>query len=187
MDVLAFLFSQARRRIGIIVPTVVVSEAHSDTLQITQHPVENGATISDHAYMKPATVTMELGFAGGGSLLDGLDTTKIFDIDTGLSLGESPQVVYQKLQDQQQSRKPLDVITGKRQYKNMLIQSMDVTTDVTKENVLSCKLTLQQVIITETQKVADKANMSGGVSTAGVQNAGTKSPVPVSRVMSPQG
>lgn len=183
MDILAFSFPQSRRRIGIIVPTVVVSEAHSDTLQITQHPVENGAPISDHAYMLPASVTMELGFAGGGSLLDGVDTTKIFDIDTGLSLGESPQVVYQKLQDQQQSRTPLDVITGKRQYKNMLIKSMDVTTNASTENVLSCKLVLQQVIITETQKVTDKANMSNGVSTAGVQNAGTKSPVPVSRAL----
>lgn len=184
MDVLAFLFSEAQRRIGIIVPTVVISEKHNDVLEITQHPVESGAPISDHAYMKPATVTMELGFAGGGSLLDRLDTTKIFDIDTGLSLGESPQVVYQKLQDQQQNRKPFDVITGKRHYKNMLIQTMDVTTDASTENVLSCKLTLQQVIITETQKVTDKANMSNGVSTAGVQNAGTKSPVPVNKALS---
>jgi hypothetical protein len=42
MDILSTLFQQQSRRIGLIVPSVVVSEKHSDTLEITEHPVETG-------------------------------------------------------------------------------------------------------------------------------------------------
>jgi hypothetical protein len=42
MDILS-LFQQQSRRIGLIVPSVVISEKHNDTLEITEHPVEVGA------------------------------------------------------------------------------------------------------------------------------------------------
>ncbi|WP_025122472.1 MULTISPECIES: phage baseplate protein [unclassified Serratia (in: enterobacteria)] len=183
MDILSVLFSQQRRRIGTIVPSVAISEKHNDTLEITEHPVEviAGAAINDNAYKRAAEVTMELGFASGGSLLDDIDTTAIFNADTGLSLGTGPAEVYQQLLDLQADRLPMDVTTGKRQYKNMLIRAIDVTTDRTSENVLMCVLTLKEVIISRTQSVsvADKANMADGVSTSAEQNSGTKSPVPV--------
>jgi hypothetical protein len=181
MGILSVLFSQQRRRIGVIAPSVVISEKHSDALEITEHPVEVGAPVSDHAFKRPSEVTMELGFASGGSLIDGIDTTKMFNIDTGLSLGTSPADVYKKLLALQESRVPFDVITGKRSYKNMLIRAIEVTTDKTSENVLMCVLTLREVIISETHKInaADKADMLFGVSTAPTQNAGTKTLVPV--------
>ena len=81
MDILSTLFHQQSRKIGLIVPSVVVSEKHSDTLEITEHPVEIGAAVADHAYKRPSEVVMEVGFAGGGSLLDFVDTSSI-----GLSL-----------------------------------------------------------------------------------------------------
>lgn len=70
MDFLSTLFQQQTRKIGMIVPSVVVSEKHTDTLEITEHPVEVGAAVADHAYKKPSEVVMEVGFAGGGALLD---------------------------------------------------------------------------------------------------------------------
>ena len=47
MDILSTLFQQQSRRIGLIVPSVVISEKHDDSLEITEHPVEVGAAISD--------------------------------------------------------------------------------------------------------------------------------------------
>ena len=181
MDILSVLFSQQTRKIGAIVPSVAISEKHSDTLEITEHPIEDGAPVSDHAYKRPPEVTMELGFAGGGSLLDGVDTTQMFNLNSGLSLGTSPREIYQQLVALQESRVPFDVTTGKRQYQNMLIKSLDVTTDKVSENVLMCALTLRNVIISRTQSisVADKANMADGASTSAVQNSGTKSAKPV--------
>ncbi|MRT14845.1 hypothetical protein GJV07_21450 [Enterobacteriaceae bacterium RIT711] len=181
MDILSAIFRQQSRRIGLLVPSVVVSEKHSDTLEITEHPVEKPTTdsasgfIADHAYKRPSEVTMECGFAGGGSLLDFVNTSAI-----GLGLGLSPKETYQQLLDLQSSRIPFDVVTGKRTYINMLIRTIDVTTDKTSENVLNCTLTLREVILSETQTTtaASKNDMSEGVSTSGVQNSGTKSPTP---------
>lgn len=181
MDILSAIFRQQSRRIGLLVPSVVVSEKHSDTLEITEHPVEKPTTdsasgfIADHAYKRPSEVTMECGFAGGGSLLDFVDTSAI-----GLGLGLSPKETYQQLLDLQSSRIPFDVVTGKRTYINMLIRAIEVTTDKTSESVLNCTLTLREVILSETQitTAASKNDMSEGVSTSGVQNTGTKSPTP---------
>jgi len=36
---------------------------HTQMLRITQHPIQNAASISDHAYMLPATVVMEIGMS----------------------------------------------------------------------------------------------------------------------------
>ncbi|HED5571390.1 TPA: hypothetical protein R5C98_003031 [Yersinia enterocolitica] len=175
MDILSALFRQQTRKIGLLVPSVIISEKHQDVLEITEHPVEVGAAVNDHAYKRAAEVTMEVGFAGGGSLLDFVDTSTI-----GLSLGKSPEEVYQELRDLQESRQPFDVITGKRKYSNMLIRGIEVTTDKTSENVLMCVLTLREVIMSQTEsiKVADKENMQEGVSTSAMQNTGTKAPAP---------
>ena len=180
MDILSTLFHQKSRRIGLIIPDVVISEKHSDTLEITEHPVEKPTSagtgsVSDHAYRRPSEVTMEVGFAGGGSLLDFADTSAL-----GLRLGLSPSETYAQILDIQRSRVPFDVVTGKRLYNNMLIRAIEVTTDRTSENVLMAVLTLREVIITQTQTitVADKADMKDGASTSAVINTGSKSPKP---------
>ncbi|QDW33784.1 hypothetical protein FFE93_012400 [Yersinia sp. KBS0713] len=178
MDILSAIFRQQTRKIGLLVPSVIISEKHQDALEITEHPVEVGAAVNDHAYKRAAEVTMEVGFAGGGSLLDFVDTSTI-----GLSLGKSPEEVYQELRELQESREPIDVITGKRKYSNMLIRAIEVTTDKTSENVLMCVLTLREVILSQTESVtvADKENMRDGVSTSAMQNTGTKAPAPANK------
>lgn len=183
MDVFSAIFHLQSRKIDLLIPSVVTSENHTDTLVITDHPIEKisnnstAGTIVDNAYKRPDEVIMQCGFAGGGSLLDPLNTTAI-----GLSYRLSPKEVYQKLRDLQSSRLPFDVVTGKRVYHNMLIKTIEVTTDINSENVLNCKLTLREVIMSRTLRicVADKSDMRDGVSTSAVQNTGTKSTTPVS-------
>ncbi|MBP2167723.1 hypothetical protein J2125_000915 [Erwinia toletana] len=172
MEILSTLFSQQNRKIGLLIPDVVISEKHTDTLEITEHPVETGAPVADHAYMKPAELVMSVGFSAGGSLLDFYDTTS-----SGYHLGLSPAETYQQLRDLQRSCQPFEVVTGKRIYRNMLIRVIDVTTDKDSENVLKASLTLREVIISAVRKkyVAEKADMQNGVSTASVQNSGAKS------------
>lgn len=186
MDILSTLFRLQTRSVGLMVPDVVISEKHTDTLDITEHPVEVGAAINDHAYKLPGEVIMEYGFAGGGSLLDAFDTRSL-----GLGTPQSsmsPKEVYKMLLDIQAKREPLDVVTGKRTYKNMLIRSITVTTDKTTENILSCSLTLREIMLTSTSeiRVADKANMKEGVNTSPVIDTGLKSPVPVNKPVSSQ-
>lgn len=111
---------------------VTISEDATDTLEITQHPVQQGAAITDHAYMKPAELKIRLVV---GALAK--------------PLSES----YDQLLKLQFQRIPLRVITGKRTYNNMLIKSVDQTTDKTTENILSVSLSLMEVIIVEVTPV----------------------------------
>lgn len=182
MDILSTIFSQNTRKIEMIVPSVVISEKHIDAAEITEHPVQRGAAISDHAYDKPSEVTMEIGFAGGGSLIDGFDTSKIsiFDFDTGVTLGKSPKEVYEQLLKLKAAKEPFDVTTGKRQYKNMLIRAIEVKTDKTSENVLMVTLTLRELIIVETAEAGvtpPPERMKEPLATGPVVDIGTVTPV----------
>ena len=171
MQSLSTLFLPQRRQIGLVIPDVVTRESHEDALTITSHPVEKGATISDHAWLTPATVSMDIGFSSGGSLVDFWDTAQF-----GVGYGLSPTEIYQNLLEMQKSRNLLDVMTGKRLYSNMLISSLSVTTAPSSEHVLFATLKLTEVIIADTdhRSSAAKENMQQGVATSGVQNSGKK-------------
>ncbi|AHG21255.1 hypothetical protein Z042_17840 [Chania multitudinisentens RB-25] len=181
MDLLSVLFNQQKRRIGVIVPSIVISERHSDSTVITEHPVGFGAAINDHAYNRPAELVMELGFAGAGSLVDFFDTSQYEIAGQELSIGTNPKEIYQQLLDLQNTFEYFDVTTGKRQYKNMLIRSLNVTTDAATENVLMITLAMQQINITNTQTVTETPveDMAQGQNTAGVANTGVKNPLTV--------
>ncbi|OQP33936.1 phage baseplate protein [Pantoea latae] len=177
MDVLSVLLHQRSRKIGIIIPDVVISEKHSDVLEITEHPVERPTSsgtgfVADHAYRRASELVMEVGFSGGGSLLDMVDTSAI-----GLSVGSGPKEIYSQLLELQRSKEPFDVVTGKRLYTNMLIRVLDVTTDRTSENVLMASVTMREVITTQALTItgASKENMTQGANTSAVQDAGVKS------------
>ena len=181
MDILSTLFRLQSRSIGVMVPDVIVSEKHSDSLAITEHPVEIGDAVNDHAYKRASDVTMECGFAGGGSLLDVFDTSA-YGISTPFNT-MSPKEVYKALLETQERRELIDVVTGKRAYSNMLIRALEVTTDRTSENVLMCTITLREVILSATTPVtvADKKNMQMGVNTSAVKNTGVKATKPVNQ------
>ena len=49
-------------------PTVWIEETHHDSVVITEHPVEQGAPISDHAFARPKKQSC------GGSCIDREDT-----------------------------------------------------------------------------------------------------------------
>lgn len=137
------LFFRSPRMIGTIVPDVVIQEDHRDELVITDHPVETGATISDHAFKRPVEVEMHCAWS---------DSTGGYE---GYSIA-----VYEMLRALQQQREPFSVSTGKRQYSNMLINGLSVTTDGASEKILSCTVALREVIIVST---------SGGSGTGGQQ------------------
>lgn len=159
-DVYALIFSPLRM-IGTIMPGVTVEELHRDDLVITDHPVERGAAISDHAFKLPATVEMRCGWS-----------------DTQGGPGYV-QEVYQTLLDLQAEREPFAVYTGKRAYNNMLIRSLAVSTDEKSETALMVVCALREIIIVDTQTVS-KASQKTPSKTAGEANTGTKSLVAAS-------
>lgn len=135
------IFHSYNRSIGGIVAQVIIEEQHTDEIRITEHPVEQGAPISDHAYKIPANIQITAGWS----------TT--FASDLSAESG-----VYGLLLSMQAMLIPFDVITGKRWYKNMLIQKLIVTTDEKSEFALMAQITCQQVIIVGTQTVSTNSS-----------------------------
>jgi hypothetical protein len=148
------------RSIGGIVAPCTLQERHTDTLSLTNHPVELGAQITDHAFKNPVELDITIGWGAG-------------------SITSLPQI-YQQLLDLQRSAVPFDIVTGKRQYKNMIIVSIGQTTGVDTENSLIIYLSCREVIIVETQITSMKpaANQANPQNTSGVQNLGTVQTTP---------
>ena len=53
-----------------IIPDVVISETHDDDVTVTQHPVDTGAPIADHAFVQPAIVTCVFGWSDSSRLIN---------------------------------------------------------------------------------------------------------------------
>lgn len=163
------LISTSSRSLGGIIPDVVIEETHRDSLIITQHPVEKGAAITDHAFLRPAEVEMRCGFSNASHGDEGY-----------------ARAVYDGLRRLQASRQPFAVYTGKRAYRDMLIADLGVTTEARTENVLAVAVRLQQIIIVSTKTTgtgtgtaAAGASQANPASTGSVQNKGEQQAVSV--------
>jgi hypothetical protein len=134
-----------QRAIYDIVPHISTQEVHRDELQITQHPVETGTPVTDHAFPQPYTVEMHVCWSDSTAQTSGY-----------------VQAVYKALLAVQLSRQPITIATGKRLYSSMLIKSVMVNTDVENEYALSVVVLVQQIVITNTQtKQASVPNTDG--------------------------
>lgn len=154
------------RSIGNFIADVTLEETHVDELAITEHPVEQGAAITDHSYKRPEHVTIRCGWSNSSLIAFG-----------------NPNYVrqiYSNFVDLQNSREPFDIFTGKRFYTNMLIERMMVTTDEKTENVLMMVVDCREVIIVSTQTVTvpPAANMKTPQLNAATQNTGTQTTQP---------
>lgn len=162
------LIQPSARAIGMIFADVTVEENHRDEVIITQHPIEGGGVITDHAYKRPAELEIRCGFSNSSAGYVGY-----------------VQQQYQALLALQLARQPFSVYTGKRRYRNMLIRGLSVVTDPHSENILMASVALQEVILAKTQTTgntgsntaspganSDQANPS---STADIANRGDQS------------
>lgn len=175
----SLLFNNKRSIMGLFAD-VVIEEHHTDKLVITQHPVEKGAPISDHYYKVPPEVSMKIGWSESAGKLNKL-LGKSF-LGGSLSL----VAVYQGLLLLQ--GKLLVVSTGKRLYTNMLIESLQVTTDMAGENALIVTVNLKKINIASTQETTVLVeNQADPAATGPIQEGGTRQAKPVSESVLSQG
>lgn len=151
-----------KRAIGQFEAYVTIRERHSDDMEVVDHPVEQGASISDHAFKRPPEVVIECAWSNSpraSGLVSGLAqsvTGTVAGVQSILT-GNSPDQVrdiYEKMRAVQSSATLIDVITGKRSYRDMLIKSLMVETDKDSEHCLNCTVTLRQVLIATVRVVS---------------------------------
>jgi len=96
-----------RRSIGGVVAQVTIRESYRNDMEITQHPIENGANISDHAYLRPREIELEIGWDGT----------------------QNPADVFNQLKQLQATRQPFTIYTDRDVLSNMLVSGIATVTD----------------------------------------------------------
>jgi len=148
-------------------PEVTIEEDAEDLLEITQHPVEQGAAITDHAYKRPAELRMRIGWSDRAS-------------------NRTCNQIYGQILDLQSSRRPFTIITGKRSYSTMLIADIRQHTDAKFEFSLIVDITFRQILLVKTQTTTGATPSSDATSLADAQSnqtstqGGTVNPVAAS-------
>jgi hypothetical protein len=154
------LISAPQSQFGGIIPDVVVEEVYRDGLIITDHPVERGAAITDHAFQRPRSLEMRCGWSNSTAGAEGY-------IDA----------VYEALLQLQGIREPFDVFTPRRAYRNMLLADIQVSRDERTNSVLACSVSLREVILTETQSTSGSSGSQAmPQKTGSVSDIGTRQP-----------
>lgn len=182
-----------KRSIGDFTAQVTIEESHQDDLEITDHPVELGAKITDHAYKLPSQLTIKCGWSNSPTAGNFFQSLK--NAVTGTIAGvknltgndtSAVKEVYANFLKLQSDRELLDVYTGKRVYTNMLVKSLHTQTDIDTENSLILTVTLRQVIIVSTRTLtlsatsisSDPSKMDNPEKNAVQTNSGTKQLTP---------
>ena len=160
----------------IIIPDVIISELHSDSVNVTRHPVDTGANINDHAFKEPAELVVEFGWSDSSALLSSAISSALSFVSSGYPRGlTTTKELYERLVNIQERRELLTVSTGKRQYIDMIITGLKTTTTVDTETCLIVEMTLQQVIRVSSKIVSlETAKQRYPGQTSGVTNSGTR-------------
>lgn len=135
--------------IGPVAISCVVSEQHTSDIEISENPIETGAKITDHAYILPKKVMLDIANDNAAGSYDALKTF-------------------------QESRVPFTLVTGLSVYTNMLVRSIEATRDKDFSTVLRAKVQLQEVILVETAYVPAE----DGSSSSFTNPNGSKAPSP---------
>jgi hypothetical protein len=140
---------------------VTLSEGTVDKLTLTKKPVQQGATIGDHAFKEPISLSITMLF--------------------GANLTQNLNQIYASLQQLQQPIPPailatFTVTTPKRNYYNMMLATLTNTTNKQTENILSISATFEEMItVPVTTTNVPPAQLQNASNNQGTQNAGKKS------------
>ena len=132
---------------------------HSRELEITENPVETGASVVDHSYVKPAELTMQVLMSDvHRSIYPG-------QFDGAKSRSLAAWDILKKIQS---SRIPCSVFTPLGLYNNMLISSIEATEDASTVYALNATVMLREIPIARVKTV----KISSAPQTTGSTNLG---------------
>lgn len=117
---------------------------HSIELQTTSNPVETGASIVDHAYVKPAELTMEV-------MMSDVHQSLVPEQFTGANFRSVN--AWQVLRKLQSDRIPMSVLTRLGLYTNMLITRLTASDTAETFRALSAEVTLREIPVARVKTV----------------------------------
>lgn len=113
-------------------------ENHVGSVRVTEHPVQGGSNISDHAYNLPDKLTIEV-----------LVSDSVQPIVSGqFASGKTKSIsAYEVLRKLKEKRVLVSVRTRLHYYTNMIIEGMNVSDDYKSANSLKGTVSLRQVMM----------------------------------------
>jgi hypothetical protein len=144
---------------------------HNRRMQKTSHPVLTGANISDHAYLHPAKITLEIGMS---------DCMASFSQGIWTGYATKSISAWQTLKALQQNRRLITLTTRLDTYNNMLIISIDTSDDNKTKRALKATVVLEELLsasVITTNTLSAREQSTGETAQGTVQatppNAGT--------------
>lgn len=119
---------------------------HNTGLTITQHPVETGASITDHSYFNPRRFSFDIG------MTDCIVAPQ-FPGDANRSVN-----AYNALVNLQGRRERLTLVSKYGIFPNILIESVDVSDDYSTKNVMKATISLLEIIVAKLQTIKVSAD-----------------------------
>lgn len=117
---------------------------HTIELQTTENPVETGASVVDHAYVKPAKVVMKV-------MMSDVHQSLVPDQFSGASFRSVN--AWQVLRKLQADRIPMSIFTRLGLYTNMLITSLTASDTPETFRALSAEVTLKEIPVARIKTV----------------------------------
>ena len=117
---------------------------HNIELQTTSNPVETGASVVDHAYVKPAELVMKV-------MMSDVHQSLVQGQFTGASFRSVN--AWQVLRKLQSDRIPMSVFTRLGLYTNMLITKLATTDTAETFRALSAEVTLREIPVARIKTV----------------------------------
>lgn len=148
--------------IDILELDAAIHETHDYTNTITDFPVENGFSISDHVFKVPEKLTME-GFVTNSPIPYSVNTTSVL-LDKGdrvntafeqlLNLaGYDPSAQDIKVLSVVKMPTLLRVVTGLRVYSNMIITHLSFPRDISTGEALHFTCDLRKIDVVDSERV----------------------------------
>ena len=181
-----FLFRMTGWSIGGAYFDGIMRTEHSSRVKATQHPTQTGVTFTDHAFIEPAGLTIEImmsdchssAFTPSGDFLADIQNavkiikpyTNLATLNTYAAKGEGRSAAaWLLLKTMQLSRMPLVVDTRLGTYNNMLIEELSAPDDLKTLHALRCTVRLKEVIVANVSETKVSARPTATPPTQGGQ------------------
>lgn len=138
-------------RIGAIQLDAVLNEVESMSAKVTDFPVEDGVSVSDHVLLEPVTITIN------GLVTDSpiqFFSALQFVSGTNVEGGSRAKSQYDGLRDLYEKRQPFTIVTGFTVRENMIITNLSVPRTPATGQAMRFTATARQIRKISAQTVA---------------------------------
>lgn len=134
MGLVSILFGEAEGKIGEVVCDALLSEEHHLEAKASDHPIEDGTSISDHIQVQPTNISLE------GIITSTPLNYILFPLPIKTERERMDRAIEQ-LESIFAARQPIAIATTLKSYSNMVLESLSIKRDGRSQKDLrfSCK------------------------------------------------